>query len=77
MYQYHPMALYEFAKSVHEERLREAERARLSNAVKSASANEFKQRVWRINVKGVFTRNSAAKAIRFIHLDHIIKLKGV
>ena len=72
---YRPMALYEFGKSVHEDRLREAERARLSSTAKSASTNKFKKRVWPVNVKDVFTRKSVAKAIRFAHLDYIIALK--
>ena len=72
---YHPMALYELAKSVHEERLRESERARLSSAAKSASAHKFKKRVWQVNVKDVFTWKSVAKTIHFAHLDHIITLK--
>ena len=72
---YHPMALYELAKSVHEARLRKAERARLSSAAKSASANKFKKRVWQVNVKDVFIWKRVAKAIHFAHLDYIIPFK--
>ena len=72
---YHPMALYELGKSVHEERLREAEQARLSNAAKSGSANKTKKRVWHVNVKDVFTWKSVAKTIHFAHLDDIIRFK--
>ena len=72
---YHPMALYELGKSVHEDRPREAERARLSSAAKSASVNKFKKRVWHVNVKDVFTWKSVAKAIHFAHLEYIIALK--
>jgi|GEM_PF-4786379 len=72
---YHPMALYELGKSVHEERLREAERARLSSAAKSALPNKTNKRVWHVNVKEVFTWKSVAKTIHFAHLDYIITFK--
>ena len=72
---YHPMALYELGKSVHEDRLREAERARLSGVAKSASTNKFKKRVWPVNVKDVVKWKSVAKTIHFAHLDHIITFK--
>ena len=72
---YHPMALYELGKSVHEDRLRKAERTRLSSAAKSASADKFYKRTWQVNVKDVFTWKSVAKTIHFAHLDHIITFK--
>lgn len=74
---YHPTALYELAKDIHKERLREAERSRLSRAVQSASVDQFKKRHWHVNVKDVFTWKSVAKAIHFAHLDHISTLKEV
>jgi hypothetical protein len=69
------MALYRLGNSVHEDRLREAEWARLSSAAKSVSANKFKMQIWHINVKDVFTWKSVAKAIHFAHFDYIIALK--
>ena len=72
---YHPMALYELGKSVHEDRLREAERDRFSSIAKSAPVNRLKKQVWQVNAKNVFRLKSVAKAIHFAHLDYIIALK--
>jgi hypothetical protein len=72
---FNPIALYELGKSIHEERLREVERFRLSSAARSESADQFNRRRRHINVKDVFTRKSVAKTIRFAHLDYIITLK--
>lgn len=64
---YHPSTQYKLAKSIHQERLREAEQIRLSNITSQAPARKAKKRFWQFIFTDEFTRKSSAKPLYFAH----------
>jgi hypothetical protein len=51
-----PASLYDLAKYIQDERLKEAEQARLIDSLKTASAPvKAKKRFWHFNIKNIFT----------------------